>query len=157
MQEEHGEGNRYERRAEGRQRTQAGVAHHEAPQRGPRAGAEVDGGGVQRQRDGSRQEIALESVLYALSDPVRLSITRSLADGRESPCGDLGAGLPKSTLSHHLRVLREAGVTRTRVESTWVYVSLRRSDLDALFPGLLDSIMKASGPQPARRRTRAQR
>ena len=103
----------------------------------------------------SKGEITLESVLYALSDPVRLSIVRSLADGRESPCGDFSVGLPKSTLSHHLRVLREAGVTRTRVESTWVYVSLRRDDLDALFPGLLDSIIRASGPAPARRRTRA--
>jgi DNA-binding transcriptional ArsR family regulator len=44
-------------------------------------------------------------------------------------------------MSHHLRVLREAGLTRTRVEGTRRYVSLRREDLQARFPGLLEAVL----------------
>jgi DNA-binding transcriptional ArsR family regulator len=51
--------------------------------------------------------------------------------------------MPKSTLSHHFKVLREAGVTHTRTEGTYNFISLRREDLDARFPGLLDAIIQA--------------
>ncbi|MHB8620628.1 MAG: hypothetical protein ACYDAG_13825 [Chloroflexota bacterium] len=44
-------------------------------------------------------------------------------------------------MSHHFRVLREAGVTRTRVEGAHRYVTLGRADLDARFPGLLDAVL----------------
>jgi DNA-binding transcriptional ArsR family regulator len=50
----------------------------------------------------------------------------------------------KSTLSHHLRVLRDAGLTRTREEGTRCYVVLRRRDLQARLPGLLDSVLVAA-------------
>ncbi|MCW2972004.1 MAG: transcriptional regulator, ArsR family, partial [Thermoleophilia bacterium] len=49
--------------------------------------------------------------------------------------------LPVSTASYHLRLLREAGVTRTRAEGTTRYMSLRRADLDARFPGLVDAMI----------------
>ena len=90
--------------------------------------------------------MALSAVLHALSDPVRLALVRTLGSSTEQSCGILGVSIPKSTLSHHLKVLREAGVTRTRIEGTQRYVSLLRDDLDARFPGLLESVLDASGP-----------
>ena len=51
---------------------------------------------------------------------------------------------PKSTWSHHLRVLREAGVMRARHDGTWKFVSLRRTDLDRRFPGLLDAVLQGA-------------
>lgn len=93
-----------------------------------------------------RKEISLASVLYALSDPIRLQIIRQLVSHDEVFCGQLGKAFPKSTMSHHFKALREAGVTRTRIEGTQRFISLRREDLDARFPGLIDALLKASGP-----------
>ena len=53
-------------------------------------------------------EFILESVLYALSDPVRMDIVRHLAGVQAASCGELDGGRPKSTVSHHFRVLRES-------------------------------------------------
>ncbi|MCF3961644.1 ArsR/SmtB family transcription factor [Streptomyces fuscigenes] len=89
-------------------------------------------------------EIALPRLLGALSDPTRLGIVRVLADGAERGWGQLRAPVAKSTLSHHLKTLREAGVTRTRQEGTRCYVSLRREALDARFPGLLAALLAAA-------------
>ena len=84
-------------------------------------------------------------VLHALSDPVRLEIVRILADdGHEVACGHMGLPVGKSTSSHHLRVLREAGVVRARDEGTRRFYQLRRDDLDRRFPGLLDSVLHAA-------------
>ena len=90
-----------------------------------------------------RDDITLPGVLYALSDPIRLSIIRVLATTKEENCGAFGKDIPKSTLSHHFKVLREAGVTRTRTEGTYNFMRLRLEDLDARFPGLLDAIIHA--------------
>jgi len=89
--------------------------------------------------------ITLTGVLYALSDPVRLEIVRSLQNGNEKPCGEFGLH-SKSTMSHHFKVLREAGVTRTRTEGRQRFTSLRRKDLDARFPGLLEAVLAARKP-----------
>lgn len=89
-----------------------------------------------------REELSLHDVLHALSDPVRLEIVRNLNDGREVPCGRLVAPVSKSTLSHHLKVLRDCGITRTRVSGTQRLVSLRAEDLEARFPGLLTCILQ---------------
>jgi DNA-binding transcriptional ArsR family regulator len=87
----------------------------------------------------------LPVVLAALADPGRLAIVRVLAECGEECCVKVGerAGLTvgKSTLSHHLKVLRESGVTHTRTQGTHRYVSLRRDDLDGAFPHLLDAIL----------------
>lgn len=87
--------------------------------------------------------LELTTVLQALGDPMRLRIVRELAgcEVGELTCGSIDLGISKATRSHHYRVLREAGVTNTRVEGTHRYVSLRRDDLDARFPGLLDAIL----------------
>jgi DNA-binding transcriptional ArsR family regulator len=91
----------------------------------------------------SPAELELSSVLHALSDPGRLAIVEHLGSGCECACGCFSVGLSKPTLSHHLRVLREAGVTYTRCEGRQRLISLRRDDLEARFPGLLDAVLAA--------------
>ena len=98
----------------------------------------------------ARAELELSSVLHALSDPARLEIVRRLADGDEPSCGTFELGLSKATLSHHFRVLRECGVIHSRPEGRKRFLSLRRDDLEARFPGLLDAILSAK-----RRRTKS--
>ncbi|MGK3205259.1 ArsR/SmtB family transcription factor [Amycolatopsis sp. MEPSY49] len=89
-------------------------------------------------------EITIEGVLRALADPVRLDIVRQLAAaGCELSCGTLTVPVTKSTITHHLSILRQAGVVAGRQEGTTRFNSLRRNDLDALFPGLLDSVLAA--------------
>jgi DNA-binding transcriptional ArsR family regulator len=92
----------------------------------------------------SIQEVELSDVLHALSDPVRLEIVRHLAEHPNQTCGSLDPGVAKSTLSHHLKVLREAGVTRTEVDGTQRLVSLRSADIEQRFPGVLASVLEAS-------------
>ncbi len=87
----------------------------------------------------------MTSVLYALSDPARLEIVKGLQDGREKLCGQFGSH-KKSTMSHRFRVLREAGLTWTRTEGRYRFISLRRGDLDARFPGLLGAVLDARTP-----------
>ena len=89
-------------------------------------------------------EISFTAVMAALSDPIRVGLVRLLADGREHGWGELRAPVAKSTLSHHLRVLRDAGITRTRQEGTRCFVVLRRDDLETRFPGLLVAVLAAA-------------
>ncbi|MDQ2715932.1 MAG: helix-turn-helix domain-containing protein [Chloroflexota bacterium] len=96
----------------------------------------------------ARNDIMLAEVLYALSDPTRLRIVANLAKTTEDSCGALGGEIAKSTVSHHCKVLREAGITHTRIEGTQHLISLRREDLDARFPGLLESIVRAAELSP---------
>jgi DNA-binding transcriptional ArsR family regulator len=93
----------------------------------------------------AREDIALGPVLHALSDPVRLQIVAAL-DARPDACptGSIELPVTKSTCTHHFRVLREAGVVRQRSEGTSRLNTLRRADLDARFPGLLDAILAGS-------------
>src|SRR5437764_5021441 len=87
------------------------------------------------------EEVDLTDVLHALSDPVRLEIVRSLSDLKERPCSAVEAKVAKSTLSHHFKVLREAGITYTRSNGTHRLMSLRKDDLDERFPGLISSVI----------------
>lgn len=96
-------------------------------------------------RHPSPEEIELTAVLHALSDPVRLGIVQSLASCEEERCCNaLAYGISRSTLSHHLKVLREAGLTRTRMCGTQRFVSLREDDLAVRLPGLLSSVLEAT-------------
>ncbi|MGG6312610.1 ArsR/SmtB family transcription factor [Paenibacillus macerans] len=90
-----------------------------------------------------RDEIQLTSVLYALSDPVRLSVVAEIRKNGERPCNCFEVPVAKSTLSHHARTLRESGVVYTRIQGTQRFMSLREEDLESRFPGLLDSILEA--------------
>lgn len=86
-------------------------------------------------------DLVLERVLYALSDPVRMEIVRILAGLDEASCGELDGGRPKSSMSHHFRVLRDAGLVQTRNVGTTHMNSLRSEELNLRFPGLLHSIL----------------
>jgi DNA-binding transcriptional ArsR family regulator len=92
----------------------------------------------------ARDDISLPTVLYALSDPVRLRMVRAMAESGEKACGTFGIPLAKATVSHHIKVLRDAGVIWTRHEGTLHLNTLRRDDLEARFPGLLDAILNAT-------------
>jgi DNA-binding transcriptional ArsR family regulator len=89
------------------------------------------------------------TVLQALSDPVRLQIVRQLAandDGKGLMCNQLQLPVAKSTGSHHLKTLANAGITAEQEAGTCKYVRLRRDELEQRFPGLLESVLQAAGP-----------
>jgi DNA-binding transcriptional ArsR family regulator len=91
------------------------------------------------------ERLELAAILRTCGEPVRLAMIRALADaGRELKSGAVtgAVGLPTSTCSYHLKLLREAGVTRTRAAGTERYISLRRDDLEARFPGLVDVLLR---------------
>ena len=91
----------------------------------------------------------ITAVLQALADPVRLDLVRQLGDCSDPrACGSLEAPVTKSTLSHHYRVLWEAGLISKRYEGTRKLISLRRPEVDALYPGLLDSVLRAPAAEP---------
>ena len=91
------------------------------------------------------EQIRLHDVMRALADDVRLRIVAVLSDGRYHTCNpdEFQTGVHKSTLSHHFRVLREAGVTSTLLKGRNNYVRLRIEDLEARFPGLLTAVLQA--------------
>jgi DNA-binding transcriptional ArsR family regulator len=90
-------------------------------------------------------EIELGAVLHALSDPVRLRIVSVLAEGDAGvACGSIDVPVTKSTCTHHFKVLREAGVIHQRQDGTTRLNTLRRKDLEARFPGLLETILQAA-------------
>jgi DNA-binding transcriptional ArsR family regulator len=89
-------------------------------------------------------ELDLASVMHALADPSRLRMVAALNGGTELACAVLGeqsGGMAKSTTSHHLSVLRDAGLIRTRHEGQRKLATLRRAELDEKFPGLLDAVI----------------
>jgi DNA-binding transcriptional ArsR family regulator len=92
-------------------------------------------------------DMLLPKVLAALADPHRLASVRFLARHGESWCTQVmqeaGLDLSKSTFSHHLRILREAGLVTKRIQGANGYAQLRKQDVDRRFPGLLDSILNA--------------
>jgi DNA-binding transcriptional ArsR family regulator len=86
-------------------------------------------------------DIDLLDVLHALSDRTRMTIVQTLYHASEQACGTFPVDVAPSTLSHHFRVLRESGVIHQREEGTRRWTSLRRGDLEARFPGVLDRIV----------------
>jgi DNA-binding transcriptional ArsR family regulator len=91
-------------------------------------------------------QLEICAVLQALADPVRLDIVKFIAENEERPCKACACPkIPKSTLAHHFKVLRQAGVIRSKELGTELRNSLRREDLNVRFPGLLDAVLGASG------------
>ncbi|MGC4390662.1 MULTISPECIES: ArsR/SmtB family transcription factor [unclassified Agrobacterium] len=93
----------------------------------------------------AREDISLTAVLSALGEPARMGIIRKLwvseagqNCGAAAPCQDM----PRSTLSSHMRVLREAGLIRTHKQGVENISVVRIEDMEARFPGLLPSILK---------------
>jgi DNA-binding transcriptional ArsR family regulator len=93
------------------------------------------------------EDFQLPRILAALADPHRLATVRYVAGNGESWCTQVmqeaGLMMSKSTFSHHLRILREAGVLAKRIQGTRGYTQLRKADLDDRFPGLIDAIIRA--------------
>lgn len=94
----------------------------------------------------ARDQIELAAVLAALGDPTRLAILVELArsGARSLPCGAFCHLGSKTRLSYHFARLREAGITHTEICGTNRLVSLRRDDLDTLFPGVIDAVLAAA-------------
>lgn len=95
----------------------------------------------------ARESMTLEGVFSALGDSVRLGVVRellNLSPGAEKACGTFVISISKSTFSHHVRVLREAGLIQVRQEGALSLLSLRRADIDARFPHLLATIVHVS-------------
>lgn len=92
----------------------------------------------------NRDDIHLTSVLAALSDPVRLEIVCNIARSGEQMCSSFHYPVAKSTLTHHIRTLREAGVLNVRVQGTQHMLTLRAEDLDERFPGVMDAVLRSA-------------
>ncbi|WP_138471261.1 helix-turn-helix transcriptional regulator [Poseidonocella sp. HB161398] len=94
----------------------------------------------------AKDDLRLETVLFALSDPARLDVVRQLASGplEMARCHLVDPDIPKSTKSHLMKVLREAGVIRNLPQGRGRVLSIRREELDERFPGLLDAVLNAS-------------
>jgi DNA-binding transcriptional ArsR family regulator len=97
--------------------------------------------------DVAPDDLLLPTVLHALSDPIRLRIVASLADDNEWTCGSFELPIAKSTKSHHLRVLGEAGIVSRRVDGKCRMIKLRRSEMEQRFPGLLEAVLNAAVAQ----------
>ena len=94
------------------------------------------------------EQIELPMVLDCLSDPIRLAIVYQLTQqervSSELCCGDFSALAGKSNLAYHFAKLRECGLMQTRVVGTSRFMRLRREDLEARFPGLLDAVIHSA-------------
>lgn len=90
----------------------------------------------------TRDAIRLENVFVALGNPIRLAAIHMIAQGDEFLCCDILSNIPKSTMTHHWRILRDSGVVWQHRVGREYRLSLRREDLDARFPGLLDAVLK---------------
>ncbi|ARF58508.1 ArsR/SmtB family transcription factor [Streptomyces gilvosporeus] len=88
-------------------------------------------------------QVDIGTVLQALADPVRLQIVRLLTEMGEAACGALDLPVRPSTVSHHLRTLRESGLVETELHGNSRVSKVRRKELDQRFPGLLASILHA--------------
>ncbi|MFG3406273.1 ArsR/SmtB family transcription factor [Streptomyces sp. NPDC048142] len=86
-------------------------------------------------------EIAMPRVLFALSEPLRLGMVRTLVERGEVDSIELGPDLPRSTLTHHTSLLRESGIVFVRAEGRKCMIRLRTDDLEARFPGLIRTVL----------------
>jgi len=87
-------------------------------------------------------DIGLDGILHALTDPVRRSIVAKLLAKGEMNCGETCDDMAPSTISHHHRILRESGLIRSEKRGVAVVNSVRRAEIEARFPGLLDAILQ---------------
>ena len=88
-------------------------------------------------------DVEIGTVLQALADPVRLKIVCLLDAAGEGSCTTLDVPVKRSTISHHLRTLRESGVVATRLVGNTRLSRIRKDELELRFPGFLTSILAA--------------
>jgi DNA-binding transcriptional ArsR family regulator len=86
-------------------------------------------------------EVELDDVLRALADPTRRTIVRMLLAEGDRPCGTFGLPVAASTLSHHFRALRKAGILRQYDDGRQRMNTLRLDELDTRFPGLVSTVL----------------
>ena len=108
------------------------------------------------------EDITVEGILHALSDPVRVAIYAELAgSGCASICSNFlevsDRSIPKSTLSQHFRALREAGLVRSERHGVEMHNTSRCKEIEQRFPGLIGAILKAHFVQAADRTRAAKR
>ncbi|MCB5191150.1 helix-turn-helix domain-containing protein [Methylobacillus arboreus] len=90
------------------------------------------------------EQVELTDIMYALSDPARLEIVGLLAkEGRQMTCGELELNRPKSSMSHHFKILRSAGLVETIIDGKEHLNSLRLAEIEQKFPGVLNAVLKA--------------
>jgi len=87
--------------------------------------------------------IEVDDVLKALADPTRRRIVRLLLSEGDRPCGTFGLPVAASTLSHHFRTLRKAGILRQYDDGRQRMNTLRLDELEARFPGLVNAVLAA--------------
>jgi DNA-binding transcriptional ArsR family regulator len=93
----------------------------------------------------SIDKLRLEAIMGALADPLRLTIVRKLmleSEDYDHSCGWFGFDRPKSSLTHHFKALREAGLIRQRQYGLERRSRVRTEDLNQCFPGLLDLVAR---------------
>ncbi|WP_266168539.1 ArsR/SmtB family transcription factor [Dyella subtropica] len=110
----------------------------------------------------SIDDITVEGILHALSDPVRAVIYAELAaSSGAATCSNFlqmsDRCIPKSTLSQHFRALREAGLIRSERHGVEMHNTSRCKEIEQRFPGLLPAILKAHTAQSAERARAAKR
>jgi len=99
------------------------------------------------------EDLRLDGIMGALADPLRLTIIRKLlmeSEAYDHTCGWFGFARPKSSLTHHFKALREAGLIRQRQYGLERRSRVRTEDVDERFPGLLD-LVRAWDASPTRR------
>ncbi len=89
------------------------------------------------------EDVPLDLALHALADPNRLEMVARLGKTERLSCTDAApcGFIPKSTLSNHLKLLRAAGLIETVQAGREMINTLRRSEFDQRFPGLLDAVL----------------
>lgn len=96
----------------------------------------------------SIDDVTVEGILHALSDPVRAAIYADMAGAQcAQTCSTflqvIDRSIPKSTLSQHFRTLREAGLVRSERQGVEMLNTTRCDEINQRFPGLLPAIMNS--------------
>ena len=102
----------------------------------------------------SIDDVTVEAILHALSDPVRVAIyAQIVGTGCPQTCSNFvnirEKAIPKSTLSQHFKALREAGLIRGERQGVEMHNTSRCAEIDKRFPGLIAAIVKAHNIQSA--------
>src|ERR1700753_2572102 len=87
------------------------------------------------------RDFDLLDILHAMADRTRMTIVRTWRADPERACGTFPVDVAPSTLTHHFRVLREAGIIRQRQDGNRRWTTLRAAALEHRFPGLLDTVL----------------